>query len=288
MQVNPAILSRALLNQALINNQMKPKVFNRPPYKPVLKPKVPQPLKTEETLSKLEKLIPEIEDVDKFTTAAKELADLLTRGLNKETAPKFFEVLQKLSALIGSPAHNSVSLWRVFDGAYAKRTLFSTEQVDELTKWKAEVDAKLKPKTNVFVKRSSSDDQTDSNKKQRTNGASVEDILLKRIDTLEDEVGKLRDELAQTKHKYNKEIEQLRAHAGLPQIVDEEELQENSASHLETDTLEASKDVTMSSAVEQESSAEQGGAEQGGAEQAGSAQQEDSADLPNPDLNSAE
>lgn len=223
MQVNPALLSRALLNQALINNQLKqPKVFNRVPYKPIVKPKVFSPLKPEETLSKLEKLLPELDDADKFTVISKEFIDLLLRGISKETVPKFFEMLQKLSTLIGSPAHNSVALARMFDAAYAKRTLFSTEEIAEISKWKGEVDAKIKP--TIFVKRPS-DDQFDSNKRQRSNGASVEDILLKRIDTLEDEVSKLRDELSQTKQKYGKDLEQIRAAVGIPAIeVDDEEL----------------------------------------------------------------
>jgi len=223
MQVNPALLSRALLNQALINNQLKPKLFNRATaYKPVLKPRVQQPLKPEETLVQLEKLIPELDDADKFGATSKEFIDLLSRGLSKETVPKFFEILQKLSTLIGSPAHNSVSLWRVFDGAYAKRALFSSGEIEELTKWKGEVDAKIKPKSSVFVKRPS-DDQFDPSKRQRSNGASVEDILLKRIDKLEDEVSKLRDELTQVKQKHSKELEQIRAAVGIP-VVDEEEL----------------------------------------------------------------
>lgn len=234
MQVNPALLSRALLNQALINNQLKPKLFNnRAPYKPILKPKVQQPLKPEDTMSQLEKLIPEFDDADKFTATSKEFIDLLLRGLSKETAPKFFEILQKLSTLIGSPAHNSVSLWRVFDGAYAKRTLFSNGETEELTKWKGEVDAKIKPKSSVFVKRPS-DDQFDPIKRQRANGASVEDILLKHIDTLEDEVSKLRDELTQIKKKHGREMEQIRIAVGIP-VVDEEELPDTTIPNPEVD-----------------------------------------------------
>jgi hypothetical protein len=241
MQVNPALLSRALLNQALINNQLKPKIFNRVPYKPIVKPKAHPPLKPEETISKLEKLVPELENADNFATTGKEFTDLLLRGLSKDTATKFFETLQKLAGFIGSPAHNSVILWRVFEAAHAKRAVFSAEEGEELTKWKAEVDAKMKPKPNTFVKRPVSDDQSDPNKRQKSNGASVEDILLKRIDTLEDEVSKLRDELALTKQKYETEFKQIKAVVGVPE-EEETPVPEVDAETSKTETTTATLD----------------------------------------------
>ena len=88
----------------------------------------------------------------------------------------------------------------------------------------------------------------------RANGASVEDILLKRIDTLEDEVSKLRDELAQTKQKHSKELEQIRGAVGLIP-VDEEELPDSTTFNTEFDTPEPTKDTALISSVEQESPA---------------------------------
>jgi len=256
MQVNPALLSRALLNQAFINNQLKPKVFNRVPYKPIIKPKV-LPLKPEETLSKLEKLIPEFDNVDKFTANSKEFVELFLRGISKETATKFFEVLQKISAFIGSPEYNSVAVWRVFDGAFSKRALFSTEEAEAIGKWKAEVDTKIKPKTNDFGKRPASDDQSDSNKKQRPNGATLESILLKRIDTLEDEVSKLRDELTQTKLKHGKELAQIRLHVGIIPTVEEEDIPEIVAvpNSIEADTTVEAPSVVEPTKSEEEAPA---------------------------------
>lgn len=177
MPVNPAILSRALLNQALINNQLKPKLFNRPPYKPAIKPRA-QSLKPDETLRRLEKLVPEFERADRFTATSKDFLDLLQQGIHKDTETKFFVVIQviwcvhatanlyvqKLSSIIGSPEYNAAAVRRVFDGAFAKRGFFTPEESESITKWKAEVDAK---NTSELGKRFAEGQVDSPNKKQR-------------------------------------------------------------------------------------------------------------------------
>jgi len=182
-----------------------------------------QPLKPEEVSAKIEKLLPDFEDASKFVPTANEFVNLFFRGVSKDTSSKFFEVLQKLSSLIGNAEYNSLALSKIYDSAFTKRTVFSTEENESITKWKTELDSlKPKPTAPVFGKRPLESDQQQDAKRQRTS-PNVESILLK-LDTLEMEVSKLREELAQTKKDHNKEISLLRAELGLQSHPEEEDV----------------------------------------------------------------
>lgn len=263
MPMQQGVLSRAALYAAV--NKAK---FTPPP-RPIIKPRVTPPMKPEEILNKLGKLASDFENPSRFVTTSNELVNLITRGLTKDNSTKFFEVLQKLSPLIGSPEYNSVAMSRIFDAANAKAPLFAAEEAESVAKWKSELDAKKpKPSMPIYGKRPI-DDQSGSSKKLRPE-PTVESILLKRIDTLEDEVSKLRDELLKTKVRHGKQLAQIRIDLGLPAPLEDFDGHENAVVPAPAETAVGPADGSVpaegSAAEGAEGSAPAASATEGGAE----------------------
>jgi len=183
LPVNP-FLNRPLFNPALVL-----------PRGPLPQPQRARPaLKPYEVLNKLNTLQQQLQSTSTYQQASKEFTDLLNKGLTKQNATQFYEVLEKVATVIGNEEYNSLSTHRILQCAFFKKFLFSEQQVAEIVKWKAAIDELIKPKLSGTVESGVKRANEEANGGEERKKPKTENMdLHKRIELLEDEVNKLKE-----------------------------------------------------------------------------------------------
>jgi len=211
------------LNANLLNRQVgrgKP-ILNQPPYRG--RP-VPGPGENAEVLGKLNKLIPELGNAEKFISNAKQFNDLLNKGLNRQTANHFYTGLEALSANIGKEGFNTNSLWRIFEFAFLKKSLFSNNVIhaENITKWKHEADQLMAPKgaTAAKVERKHALNEAPASGAKRARVIpSVKNYNVtevgQQVEVLQEELVAVREELRAVRDDYKREVDFLYQHLGI-------------------------------------------------------------------------
>jgi hypothetical protein len=221
--LNAAVFNRGMPQRGAI---VKPHLGNFG-KKPAV---VPVQVNNGEILSKLAKIIPEFNNAEKAAINAKIFIDLLSLGLNKQTAPNFYAGLETLAANIGKEEFNQQALWRVFYNAFIKRYLFSANSthVENITKWKKETDRLTNSNKSDNRKRDLNDAPAASPnaaapsavKRARTTPSfsqksyNIVDVGLQ-VEVLQEELVAVKEELKALRDQHKRELDVLYQHLGL-------------------------------------------------------------------------
>lgn len=240
------------------------------------RPPVIAPVDNTEILSKLEKLVPELSNSDKFIANAKTFNDLLNRGLNKQTAANFYVALETLSGHIGKEEFNSVAVWRIFEYAFLKKFMFNgtPAHLENITKWKTAADLLIKPKGTIapatnLARKHLLDNPAGGNKRARTapfiKNYNVVDVG-QQVEVLQEELVAVKEELKALRDDHKREVDFLYQHLGIsppapptpePEPEPEPEVEPETAETTETtETAETAETAETTETAETAAAAE--------------------------------